>query len=85
MANITNVKLCSVCGKKIIVEKNLFQQHEDKRGILCYGSFTPSESINPFKNRQVMFQFADEDGADEDDLPAAPIVEHIEYALADNA
>ena len=40
---------CGVCGKRIRVRHGLFDEHNNKRNKICYGSFTPSQDINPFK------------------------------------
>lgn len=57
--------ICPVCNKKVTTEKKLFTEHKDRRGLVCYGSFTPAQPLNPFKTRRAKFEFANEDGADE--------------------
>jgi len=43
------MNICSVCGKSVGANKNLFVEHKNKRGEICYGSFTPIKNINPFQ------------------------------------
>jgi len=59
MKKNTNM-LCGVCGKEVTTDKNLFVSHQDQHGRLCYGSFMPAMSINPFQVRNINFEFGDE-------------------------
>lgn len=40
--------MCSVCRLKADVKDKKLVEHNNKRGTLCYGSYTPAEDINPF-------------------------------------
>ena len=49
---MNNYPYCGVCGKKVNVDNERFVEHKNKRGRLCYGSFTPAHDINPFRKRR---------------------------------
>lgn len=40
---------CSVCGLAIPDSKHLIAEHK-YNGKICYGSYTPVNPVNPFKN-----------------------------------
>lgn len=65
---------CSVCGKKVNAEKNMFVEHKDRRGNICYGSFTPVQAFDPFKVKRATREgssiFGEPIGGFPDELPA---------------
>ncbi len=49
-----NYPYCGVCGKKVNIDNERFVEHKNKRGRICYGSFTPAHDINPFRKRRAV-------------------------------